>query len=236
MKWDNHYIDQLESERIHLTPGPPRLPIIFTLSNDDHDNRSNRHHHLDNHACKHHQDYHDQLDHHDDYNNYKYNRHNICCYYVQNHRQHLVQDLMHSWVIEWQSILHKVLLLQAGQQCLMIILSSLWKTSYILKQHSINKIKSLCEAISKCSQEIGTQSYVVSADGWNIWIVNFEFRLRSLLMFVELRKWQISAGIHHSAVNYNQITLSSMMTMMMMMKCRQRWWWWWWSSSVSSSK
>ena len=24
------YIDQLESERIHLTPAPPRLPIIFT--------------------------------------------------------------------------------------------------------------------------------------------------------------------------------------------------------------
>ena len=83
--------------------------------------------------------------------------------------------------------------------------------------NSINKIKSLCEAISKSSQEIGPQSYVVSADGWNIWIVNFEFRLRSLLMFVELRKWQISAGIHHSAVNYNQITLSSMLLMMTMM-------------------
>ena len=30
------YIDQLESERIHLTPAPPRLPIIFTCSGDRH--------------------------------------------------------------------------------------------------------------------------------------------------------------------------------------------------------
>ena len=32
-------------------------------------------------------------------------------------------------------------------------------------------------------------------DRWNVWIVNFEFRLRPLLMFVQLRT--ISVGMHH---------------------------------------
>ena len=36
--------------------------------------------------------------------------------------------------------------------------------------------------------------------------LNCELRLRSLLMFVELRKWQISGRIHRSAVKYNRIT------------------------------
>ena len=40
-------------------------------------------------------------------------------------------------------------------------------------------------------------------DRWNVWIVNFEFRLRPLLMFVQLRT--ISVGMHHFICIYISI-------------------------------